>query len=239
MKPNRSLRWVAGGIVVTVVGYAACAGLAFVRYGHIAPAVRADERDELLDRFMPRYEVVERHQVHVRAPVDLTFAAASDLDLEGSAVVRTIFKLRAWFMRGGPDSAREKNPQGFVARMQALGWGVLAEIPGREIVMGGGTRPWDPNPVFTALAPDAFIAFNEPDYVKIAFNLRVDPAGTSASVFRSETRAVATEVRARSKFRRYWSLVSPGVSLIRWLMLGPLKADAERRASGSLAQQGE
>jgi hypothetical protein len=32
------------------------------------------------------------------------------------------------------------------------------------------------------------------------------------------------------KFRRYWSLVSPGVVLIRRLSLGLVKTEAERRA---------
>ena len=49
-------------------------------------------------------------------------------------------------------------------------------------------------------------------------------------MFRTETRAVATDAFARLKFRRYWALVSPGVALIRQTSLGPLKAEAERRA---------
>ena len=49
-------------------------------------------------------------------------------------------------------------------------------------------------------------------------------------MFRTETRAVATDDFARLTFRRYWAFVSPGVALIRRASLGPLKADAERRA---------
>jgi len=37
--------------------------------------------------------------------------------------------------------------------MKALGWGVLAEVPGREIVMGAVTQPWMANVVFRALPP--------------------------------------------------------------------------------------
>jgi len=50
------------------------------------------------------------------------------------------------------------------------------------------------------------------------------------SMFITETRAVATDPVARARFRRYWALVSPGVSTIRWLSLRPLKREAERRA---------
>ena len=65
--------------------------------------------------------------------------------------------------------------------------------------------------------------------MKIAWTLRADEIGAADSVFRTETRAVATNAAARAKFRRYWSLVSPGIILIRWASLGPLKREAERR----------
>jgi hypothetical protein len=72
-----------------------------------------------------------------------------------------------------------------------------------------------------------FAAFDEPGYVKIAWTLRADPAGTG-SVFRTETRAVATDAVARARFRRYWLFLSPGIRLIRRLAAGPIKAAAER-----------
>jgi hypothetical protein len=66
--------------------------------------------------------------------------------------------------------------------------------------------------------------------VKIIWSLRADPLGAAESMFRTETRAIATDDFARLKFRRYWALASPGVALIRQASLGPLKAEAERRA---------
>jgi hypothetical protein len=105
--------------------------------------------------------------------------------------------------------------------------------------MGAVTRPWEANVTFRALPPDDFAAFNEPGYVKIVWTLRADPLTSTESVFRTETRAVATDRSARVKFRRYWSLLSPGIIVIRWLMLGPVKAEAERRshAAARLASQ--
>jgi hypothetical protein len=108
--------------------------------------------------------------------------------------------------------------------------GVLAEVPGREIVMGAITQPWQANVVFRPLPPDQFIAFNEGDHVKIVWTLRADAIGAATSIFRTETRAVATDGAARAKFRRYWSFLSPGIILIRWASLGPLKREAERRS---------
>ena len=79
---------------------------------------------------------------------------------------------------------------------------MLAEIPGREIVMGAVTQPWMANVVFRALPPDEFASFHEPDYVKIVWTLRADPRGPSESTFRTETRAVATDPGPRARFRR-------------------------------------
>lgn len=114
--------------------------------------------------------------------------------------------------------------------MKALGWGVLAEIPGREIVFGVATRPWEANVVFRALPAGEFAAFNEPGYVKIVWTLRADPIGPAQSVFHTETRATTTDPAARRKFRRYWAPFLPGIILIRKILLRLLKAEAERRA---------
>ena len=80
--------------------------------------------------------------------------------------------------------------------------------------------------------PWAFAEFHDADYVKIAWTLRVDPIdeGTRC-VFCTETRAIATDAQAARKFRRYWALASPGISLIRRLGLPSLKATAERAAA--------
>jgi hypothetical protein len=96
--------------------------------------------------------------------------------------------------------------------------------------MGAVTRPWEANVTFRALPPEQFAAFNEPGYVKIAWTIRADPITALESVFRTETRAVATDTDARIRFRRYWSFLSPGIIVIRWALLGPVRTEAERRA---------
>ena len=116
--------------------------------------------------------------------------------------------------------------------MLALGWGVLAEVPDREVVVGAVTKPWEANVTFQALPADQFAAFSQPEFVKIAWTLRADPVDDDTSVFRTETRAVATDATARARFRRYWAFASPGIAMIRRLSLQPLKRDAERLAGG-------
>ena len=226
-------RWLAACVGLSAASYLACVGYAWVRYGDVRPATRPEQQDALLDRFMPAYEVAERHQIRIDAPADITFEAAIELDLQQSPIVRAIFKGREWIMRSHP--VRQPESASFIDQMRSIGWGVLAEEPGREIVMGAVTQPWLADVVFRPLPPVEFAAFHDPNYVKIVWTLRADPVGPAESVFRTETRAVATDPVARAKFRRYWSFLSPGIILIRWASLAPLKADAERRAGGRRA----
>jgi hypothetical protein len=153
---------------------------------------------------------------------------------DGAADRHTIFKARQILLGSEPDAAAR--PRGLLALTKSIGWGVLAEIPGREVVMGAVTQPWRANVVFRPLAPDEFAAFNEPDHVKIAWTLRADALSPNGSIFRTETRAVATDAAARAKFRRYWSLLSPGIIVIRWASLRPLKARAELQARPAAGQ---
>jgi len=206
--------------------YATYAGLTYCRYGCVRPAV-GDESDSLLDRFMPTYDVVERHQQRIAAPAEITFATLGEVDPQQSALVRAIFKGRELILGSEPD--RSKRPRGLLAWTQTLGWRVLAEIPGREVVLGAVTQPWEADVVFRGLEPDTFADFKEPDYVKIVWSLRADPVGLNESMARTETRVATTDPAARRKFRRYWSVFSPGIILIRWAMLHLAKREAERR----------
>lgn len=223
-KPIRSLaRAVAAGLGVAAASYAAFAAVTWIRYG----SPRRSRTAPNLDQFIAAPEVVERHETWIAAPAPYTYSAACEMDLQASPVIRGIFKARLLFMGG--ETENEPQPRGLVAQTKAIGWGVLFEEPNRETVLGAITQPWVANPVFRALPPDAFASFQEPGWVKIVWNLHVKPVGDRWSVFRTETRASTTDAAARAKFRRYWSLVSPGVWLIRYLSLGPLKREAERR----------
>ena len=228
-RTSRSAKAIGAVIAAAAASYAGYAAVTWLRYGQGSRSA-GDEHDQLLDRFMPEYEVAERHHIAVAAPAAVTFTAAKDHDLLHSGVVRAIFKARQ-IVLGGTDRAPQR--RGLLADTLALGWGVLAETPERQIVVGCVTRPWEPDPVFRALAPDQFARFDDAGYVKIAWTLRADPVDDGSSIFRTETRISTTDPVARARFRRYWSLASPGIILIRRLLLAPLKAEAERRALAS------
>lgn len=216
-------KWLLAGAGVATASYAAYVGSTYRRFGRPTKA-RGDARDELLDEFMPVCDVADRHAIDITAPPDVTLAAAKEQRLDSSRIIRGLFAARQLILRGRQAASPS---QGLLEAMKAIGWSVLAERPGREIVLGAATRPWDASPVFRPVPPEGFAAFSEPDLVKIVWTLRADPA-PGGTTFRTETRAVATDAAARAKFRRYWSLLSPGIIAIRLTMLPALKAAAER-----------
>jgi len=225
---KRAAWLLAGGtaaLALLEVGYVA---ITWYRYGHDTPDVT--RRDPLLDQFMPAYEIAERHETRVEAQASITYAAACALDLQRSRVVRALIKTRELVMRSQPKSSDTPRALG-LRELTAIGWGVLAEEPGHEIVMGAITQPWRADVTFRRLPPDEFAAFNTPGYVKIAWTISAEPIGPEASVFHTETGVVTTDAKSRRRFRRYWSIVSPGILLIRYRALALVKADAEHRAA--------
>ena len=222
---TRAGRLVARGAAAALLAGAGYGVATWYRYGRSKPA---DKGDELLDRFMPAYEVRERHETRVRAPATSTFEAARGMELNRSPLIRAIFRGRELLM-GSAGGARPA-PRPLVDEVISLGWRVLAEEPGREIVLGAVTQPWMADVVFRGIAPEEFAGFDEPDYVKIAWNIAVAPLGTDESLFRTETRVTTTDPSSRRKFRRYWAVFSPGIVLIRREMLRLVKRVAEGTA---------
>jgi hypothetical protein len=122
-----ALRWLAAGAGLAVVSYLAHIGSAWCRFGCTRPAT-ASEADALLDRFMPHYDVVERHHVRVSAPAAVVLSAAQDQDLLGFLPVHAIIKARETLLGARPEP--HPQPRGLLPQMLALGWAVLAHVRG-------------------------------------------------------------------------------------------------------------
>lgn len=219
---------------VAVSARLACAAAAAAAGGYLLYVARAwsqygtiERGNSLLDRVMPGCDVRLRRELRIHAPADLVFETMCNADFERSPIVQALFRARQMLL-GGREPAREL-PRGLLEQLDALGWSIIGEESGRELVFGAITQPWQSDPTFRGLDADEFRRFDEPGYVKIAFTLRVDPTGTDTSVARTETRAAATDASSRTRFRRYWAFLSPGIDLIRIVLLAQLKAESEAR----------
>jgi hypothetical protein len=213
-----------GGAAVAYGGYALNTWL---RYGR--PLVDGPSRNPFADKFLPEFEVRERHEVTVLAPAEITYDLAYHLDLESSPIVRAIFAARALLFRS---TAAERTPSSeFLQQAVALGWSILDEQPGSKLILGAVTKPWEANVEFIGVPAAEFAKFNDPGFAKIVWTLEVDALSPDTSVFRTETRVATTDAESRRKFRRYWSFTSPGILLIRREALRIVKKGAEQLAA--------
>src|SRR5262245_38272177 len=124
MSPRRrrssAARWLGTGLGLAAASYGTYAALTWLRYGHVAEPTD-DEADAALDRFMPEYEVVERHHIGVTAPAAVTLAAAREQDLFRYAPVRAILRARELIL--GATSSGYDLPRTLMEQALAIGWG--------------------------------------------------------------------------------------------------------------------
>jgi hypothetical protein len=182
----------------------------------------------VLDPFIPVPDVRERHMLAVHAPAELVADVARHFDLASLPLVRVAFWLRGRLMRARGLAARRPMDVGSLLRM---GWGLLAEEPGRFFAAGAVCQPWRGDVVFTPEEASRFASYAEPGFVKIAWTFETEPLGPTLTSLASETRAVATDAAARIEFLRYWRWARFGIVGIRRLLLPAIRRSAEQRWS--------
>lgn len=158
----------------------------------------------LLDDFLPRWDVRERHEVLVPLPPERVYQAIKELDLSRSRLIRLLFALRG-LPRGNSVTLQ---------RLTSVGFVVLAEDPPVEIVLGITGRFWSMRGGIRKARADDFVSFANPGFVKAAWNFRVQQCASGSTVS-TETRVFATDERSRRSFRRYWFFVRPFSGLVR------------------------
>ena len=194
-----------------------------------------------IDEFAPHFDVAVVHsEVFRAAPADC-YRAATEVDLFEAPLVRALLGIRALprrvagRVRGRPSTALAPEVSSSTFRLKdlvGLGWILLGENPGVEMVLGQVSRPWRAvaDPTDAPTAPDEFTRFNVPGYAKIATSLRIDPYGNDSSIVTIETRVALTDEESRRRFRRYWVVIGPFSSFIRRMALRLVKTELDRAA---------
>ncbi len=196
----------------------------------------------LIDRFIPDPDFQESRDIAVEAVPEEVLAVVKGTDLR-DPVISTLFAVRDLPNR----LARRLGVRGGEAGEVSFSnipnagpaWIKLGEEPGRELVLGAVGRFWRRDYGARTVAPEDFVAFNEPGYLKLAVASRVDPLGYDRCILHYEARVEATDKDAARRFRRYWKLIQPGNEVIVRRALQRLKAEAEWREclTGSLADR--
>lgn len=181
----------------------------------------------LAEIFIPKPDVSKVHEIVIDAPAEVVLDVAEHFDLASVPGIRFLFKLRELLFRARPKPRPVM--KSLVSETASLGWVRLAHNPGRELVMGAVAQPWMADVEFRSVPPSKFADFNEPGFVKIVWTLETEPRGHRVTLFRTQTRVLATDAAARGKFLLYWLFAGKLVSLIRMLAIRAIKRESERR----------
>ncbi len=178
-----------------------------------------------LDRFLPVPDLVELDHVDLALTPAEAWALLRHGDLaRGSSLVRALFALRTLPSRiAGTVEALSLRLDDLRSTADQPGFRVLAEDPPHQLTVGAVGKVWKLDIPFIHMeTPDAFAAFDEPGYVKVAWALRVLPLGERDTRVEIEVRVAATDQDAWRSFRRYFSVVGPASRLIRRSVLAGL-----------------
>jgi hypothetical protein len=177
-----------------------------------------------LDRLIPAPAMVEIDHVDLAAAPSRVWEAVRHLDLAGSPFIRALFAVRTLPGRltGRPAELRLRLDD-LVSSPEQPGFQILVDDPPREVAVGAIGKVWHLDIPFVHVnSADAFAAFAEPDFVKVAWAIRVLPEGEESARVECELRVEATDQEALKKFRRYFRVIGPASRFIRHALLGQL-----------------
>lgn len=175
----------------------------------------------LIDDFLPMYDVRERHQTRVHAPVDKVYAAARRLDISRAKLSMLLFRLR-----GIP--AGSLTPSCFtLADFLKMRFILLGERENEELLLGLVGQFWRPSGELLRLDAEGFKDFDKPGYSKAAWNFTLRAEPDEAVLLETETRVFCTDAASRRRFRFYWLFIGAFSGLIRREVLRTIKRNAE------------
>lgn len=175
---------------------------------------------------MPIPRKVEIDTVDLAASPAVVWNHVRRGDLGDSPFVRALFALRTLPSRVGLGSAEPVNLciDNLRSTADHPGFQLLGEAPPHELTVGAIGKVWQLDIPFKHVdGPAAFADFAEPGWIKVAWSLRIEPLGDSATRLVCEVRVDATNEASWALFSRYWHVVGPGSHFIRHTLLAGLR----------------
>lgn len=184
----------------------------------------------LIDALLPGYALQQVDRVAVTAGPAEAYAAARSVDFCRIGFVRLLFRMRMLPDRIAAWTRRQPYTEVFSSQIDDFagagsGFVLLAEAPGREVVVGAVGKFWRPAIEYAAVSPATFAAFERPGFGKLAWCIRVTPREGGGSWIVFELRVGATDARALRRFRWYWRLIGPFSHSMRRALLRTLAGD--------------
>lgn len=181
----------------------------------------------LIDRLMPEWDVAARYQTEVAAAPDRTFAAVRQTDLADSTAARALLALRALPSRFRGRASRLAAQPLTIDRLLESRFGLLADDPPNEIVLGFEGRFWRPIGELRPVDAEGWSSPLAAEWARGCWSFAVEDRGGGCCRLTTETRVRAGGGGSRRAFRAYWLLVGPFSGLIRREMLRLIRKRAE------------
>ncbi|MGY1887371.1 hypothetical protein ACI799_18920 [Blastococcus sp. SYSU DS0753] len=180
-----------------------------------------------LDDVLPRPEHVTRQARWIAAEPAAVWDALHAVRLSGLPVTLVLSAARFLPVVLAGRGVGQLHDRPF---LDALPVPLLASDEPRSVVFGGALQPWrldggDDGPVLDA---EEFRRFTQRGWVKAAIDFRLTPRG-SGTELSSETRVSSTDAVTRRRFARYWRLIRPGSTAVRWEVLTAVELAATGR----------
>lgn len=175
-----------------------------------------------LDRLIPTPRLVEISHVELAAPPARVWELLRHRDMAKSPLVRALFAVRTLPSRMARERAAGASIRldDLVSSPEHPGFQILVDEPPHEIAVGAIGKVWRLKIPFVHLSGvEAFAAFAEAGFIKVAWALRFLPLGESATRLVFELRVDATDSKSWRKFRRYFRVIGPASRFIRRALL--------------------
>jgi hypothetical protein len=186
-----------------------------------------------LDDLIPEPRLQELDSVQVSAPIDAVWERVRHGELAQALPIRALFALRNLMMRDAGGSASSVRIDDLRSSPDRPGFQVLADDPPREVALGAIGQVWRPRIPFVHVAgANAYAAFDDRGFVKVAWAVRVVPLDDSAGCrVEIEVRVSATDPASWRKFRWYFAVIGPFSRYIRRSLLRALARDRQWASS--------
>ena len=170
----------------------------------------------LIDKYVPEFDYSMANSKQIHGSKRQILSLLHDVNFNKSWLMRILFTMRG-----------VSNQLLTLEKLIEDGLVVLEETED-EIIIGLIGQPWKWNGNVLSMTPDEFIAFREPNFMKIAMNFYIESlCGDDIQQVITVTRIYGTNKKAKKMFSRYWMLISPFSSIIRYEMLRVIKRELE------------
>ncbi len=169
----------------------------------------------LIRKYMPVFDVFERHEILVNADPGRVYSAVKQLDAGESPVVKWLFRLR-----GIP-----YEDISLAGMTSGDAFKIIEEIPEKELLIGLlCTNRMVPIPIRSA---GQFHGFSEEGGIRIAWNFTVDQKASGKIRAATETRVQCFDRKTTNIFLAYWFFIRFFSGMTRIAMLKIIKRRSE------------